>query len=234
MKPGTLSTPSRDLGRPVIRAFGESLIRRLEALEARLTPEGQSPLVLSAERSLLDKLDQQTGDGVTLERKRIRDRALDEEYFQRAIWAGAVLYEAGGLDAINQNAGVMRLPATAVATNPMLHRTFGFNALWPRTQPRLTIWYTAPGGSTNAFNLRFQLRHYPVGGTTAPAVVFSTILTPAGPAVANDVLSATVVGGAIMPTLTAPVRFAVVRIGGDANANSLDILLAVVTMEEIA
>lgn len=234
MKPGALSTPSRDLGRPAIRAFGESLIRRLEALEARLTPEGQAPPVLSAERSLLDKLDQQTGDGVTLERKRIRDRALDEEYFQREMAAGLATYEAGAADAVNANSDVMRLPVTLAGTNPMVKRMLGMNALWPRTRPRLTLWYTSPAGSTNLFNLRFQLRMYAVGGTTAPAVLFSTIFQPAGPAVANTILTASVVGGAVVPSVTAPLRLAVVRIGGDANVNDLDILLALVTFEEIA
>lgn len=176
----------------------------------------------------------EAADATTLERKRIRDRALDERYFQVELWPGAVLYEAGGADAINQNAGVMQLPATLITINPMVHRQCKLLDLWPRTRPRLTMWYTSPVGSTNAFNLRFQARHYPAGGTTAPAVLFSTILTPAGPAVANTIQTATIVGGAIVPSITAPLRFAIARVGGDSNANALDILLAVVAMEEVA
>lgn len=178
--------------------------------------------------------DLEAADATTLERKRIRDRALDERYFQVELWPGAVLYEAGGADAINNNAGVMRLPVTAAGTNPMVHRQTKLLDLWPRARPRLTMWYASPGASTNTFNLRFQLRYYPAGGSTVVATTFSTILTPPGPAVANTILIATVVGGSILPATTAPLRFAIARVGGDSNANDLDILLAVVAMEETA
>lgn len=166
--------------------------------------------------------------------QRVRDRALDEEYFKRELASAHVTYENTAAAAKNGNAFVMRLPATLAGTNPQVHDVVLERDLWPRTRPRLTLWYTSPGASTNAFNLRFQMYHFPAGLTTAVAVVFSTVHQPAGPAVAGTILASTVVGGAVVPSLAAPIRFTVARIGGDTNPNDCDILLAVVTLEEVA
>jgi hypothetical protein len=220
-----------------LKPLALKLIERLEAQERRLAKLERlpaKPVALSAERLLADRLEGHAGHNAVMERERVLHRALDEEYLTRELAPGRVLYEAGGLDAINANAGVMRLPATLVTVNPMVHSQVGMNSLWPRTRPRLNIWYTSTVGAVAAFNLRFQARLYAVGGTTAPAVLFSTILTPPGPAVANTVLFATALAGAVIPSIPAPLRFAVVRIGGDANANDLDILLAKVVFEESA
>ena len=180
--------------------------------------------------------DEREAPGVALERQRLRDRALDEEYFQRELFAGAVTYEVGAADAVNGFSAVMQLPASAPVTFPMVHRMCGMNQLWARTRPRLTMWYTSPVGSTNNFDLRFQVRLHAISAltTAAGSLVFSTQLLAPGPAVANTVLSATVVGGAIMPAIPAPVRLSIARIGGDANANAIDILLAVVVFQESA
>lgn len=171
------------------------------------------------------------------ERERVLQRALDEEYFQRSLEPGRVTYEAGGLDAQSGAfAEVMRLPIAAVGTFPQVHRTARMGALYPRTRPRLTMWYTSPVGSTATFDLRFQLRVYPAGNLTSAIGnrLFNTTFTPAGPAVADTILTTTVVGGAIMSSIPSPIRLTVARIGGDPNVNSLDILLAVITFEEIA
>lgn len=240
MKPVSLDIPSRDLGRSRIRDFGDALIRRLESVERRLAAKepsraGTPPVILTTERALLDRLDSQTGDAVTLERQRILHRALDEEYFRREMSSGTVVYEGGtAADAINQNSAVMRVPATGVGVPSMIHRTFGMNELWARTRPRLLLWYTSPVGSTANFDLRFQLRMFAVGGTTAPGLLFSTNLVVPGPAVANTVLFATVVGGAVVPAIPAPLRFTIARVGADPNVNALDIILAVVVFEEVA
>jgi hypothetical protein len=241
LKPSKLGTPERDLGWAEIRPLAENLIGELErqAKKIQELERGRQPAApplspgLAEARRLLANLAMRTGDAVTLERQRVLHRALDEEYFRRELVATKVNYENGAADAKNGGAFVMRMPATA-GTNPMLHDTVLERDLWPRTRPRLTIWYTSPVGSTNAFNLRFQLVHFPAGLTTAVAAVFSTVFQPAGPAVANTILSASVVGGAVVPSIASPIRLSIVRIGGDANANSLDILTALVTFEEIA
>lgn len=241
MKAAGLQVPARDLGLPSIRPLAEALIKRLESLEARLAaqnlPVGSPvpPVHLGAERALLSRLESRTADAVTLERQRIRDRTIDELALSVELAPGNVTYVLGGADAVNNNADVMQLPVTAAGVNPMAKRTVKLRDLWPRTRARLTMWYTSPGGSTNAFDLRFQLRHYPDAILTSGAtLIFSTQFTPAGPAVANTVLKTTVVGASVLPSLTGPLRFSITRIGADANANALDILLAVVTLEEVA
>jgi hypothetical protein len=245
VKPVHLGTPERDLGWAEIRPLAENLIQELErqakkiqALE-RSRPglaEPSRPGGLAEARRLLTNLAMRTADTVTLERQRVLHRALDEEYFRRDLAPGMVTYEVGAADAANGLTAVMRLPAAAAGTFPMLHRTCRMNALVARTRPRLTMWYTSTVGSTANFDLRFQVRLHAIGAltTAAGSLVFSTQLLAPGPAVANTILSATVVGGAIMPAIPAPVRLSVARIGGDPNVNALDILLAVVTFEEIA
>ncbi len=174
-------------------------------------------------------------DTVTLERQRILHRALDEEYLQRDLAPGLVTYFGGAAEATNGNAEVMQMPATGGGTFTLVNRTCRMNALQARTRPRLTMWYTSPVGSTNTFDLRFQIRLHAVGAlTTAAAALFSTTFTPAGPAVANTILTATIVGGAVIPAIPAPFRLTIARIGGDPNVNALDILLAIVRFEETA
>jgi hypothetical protein len=237
MKPEKLSTPDRDVGRPSIQPLMRALIDRVESIERRLAQQNGAPAAsLQAERSLLSRLDIRPGDGITLEQKRILSRALDEVYFRRELAAGLLVYEGGAADAVNLNAVVARMPhgAAAPANNSFAHRKVAYRDLWARTRPRLNLWYTSPVGSTAAFDLRFQVRMYAPGGTTAPATLFSVQLTPVGPAVANTVLFTTIVGTALVPSLPAPLRLTLVRLGGDANANDLDIVLGAVVFEEVA
>lgn len=237
MKPAKLSTPNRDVGRPSIQPLMRGLIDRIESIEQRLARQNGAPAIsLQAERVLLSMLDAHAGDAVTLEQKRILSRALDEVYFRVDLASGLLIYEGGAANAINQNAAVARLPhgAAAPANNSFGHRAVGFRDHWALTRPRLNLWYTSPVGSTAAYDLRFQLRMFAIGGTTAPSMIFSVQLTPAGPAVANTVLFTTIVGTALVPALPAPLRLTLLRLGGDANVNDLDIVLGVVVFEEVA
>lgn len=165
-----------------------------------------------------------------LEVQRVRDRALDEEYFRRELAAGRVAYEGTVTEPLNGNVVCMRFAAGAEAH---AQKTVLLRDLWPRTRPRLTLWYTSPVGSTATFTVRFRIRPFPAGGTTTSSGIFVDF-TPAGPAVANTVMTATVVIAGAMPSVQAPMLLRVGRLAGDANANDLDILLAVITLEEVA
>lgn len=178
--------------------------------------------------------DVKTADSIRSEKERVLHRALDEAYFQRELAAGTAVYEGGAVaDALNGIETVMRFPAAAAGVNTHARRTVGMNALWARTKPRLTIWYTSPVGSTNTFTVRFTVRMLPVG-IVIPTTIFFVDFTPAGPAAANTTLSATVLGSAVIPSVPAPLILRVGRLGGDANANALDVFLARVTFEEVA
>lgn len=173
-------------------------------------------------------------DPVTLERKRIRQRAADEEYFRREIRPGASTYEGTVTESMNTGV-VMRFPAAGAGTNAHASIVTEGRELWARTRPCLKLWFTSPGGSTNTFNVRFVVRVFPQDALASSGLVFSTDFSPAGPAVANTVQCVSLVGGAILPAIMpVPVQLRVGRMGGDANANALDILLAVVTFEESA
>ena len=234
MKPAKLSTPDRDVGRPSIQPLMRGLIDRIESIEQRLAKQDGSPAVsLQAERSLLSRLDVHAGDAVTLEQKRIMRRALDEEYFRRELSAGHVVYEGAVAEVKNGDETCMRFVPAAAGVNAHAQLTVEGRALWARTRPRLSVWFTSDANGTALFSFRFVVRAFPAGGSTTSAV-FVTDFTAAGPAAAGTVLSATVVGGAIMPALQGPVQIRVGRLGGDANANNLDVLLAVVAFEEVA
>lgn len=164
------------------------------------------------------------------EKDRVLQGALDEVYFRTTLTAGNCAYDAGVVEAANGQALCMQFPAGA--TNHV-RRIEVSRDLWPRTRPRLNLWFTSDAGSTNTFTVRFTVRHF--GAVTGNAsLVFSLDFNPAGPAVAGDVKLATVVGSAVMPSLRAPVHFRVGRITGDANANKLDVLAAEVVLEEVA
>lgn len=174
------------------------------------------------------------GDATSFQRQRVTNQALDETYFKVALAAGLQPYEGVVTEPKNGDAIVMRFPAAAAGTNAHAQRTVESRALWPKTRPRVSVWYTSATGSTNTFNLRFVLRVFGNGSTMTNSV-FVTDFSPAGPAVAGDVKFISCVGGGVFPTSPFGVaQFRLGRLGGDANANGLDILLAVVTLEEVA
>lgn len=172
-------------------------------------------------------------DAVTLERQRVRDRAIDELYFRLPMEPGVGATFAGiTVDTATYSMTVMDMPAGAVSA---YRRTFPVRGLWPRTTARLNLWYTSPVGSTNAFSLRFLARQAGAGTVlTALSAVFSHDFTVPGPAVANTILKTTYrVTGAV---LSSPDLFAYTfaRLAPDANANALRIVYGEVILEEAA
>lgn len=184
--------------------------------------------------STLDR-DLLAGDTVPLERKRALLRAIDEDYFRVDLGAGRVIYEGAVTEPKSGNIFAMRFPAAAAGTNAHAYRAFGSKALWPRTVPRLNLWYTSPGASTNTFTVRFVMWVFGAGALNSAAAIFSIDFTAVGPAVAGTEMFTTVRGGAMFPSSPfGGVEFRVGRVGGDANANDLDVLLAQIVMEESA
>lgn len=159
--------------------------------------------------------------------------AVDEEYFRRELKPGCVVYEGTVTEPLVGNANVMRFAAAGAGVNAHAATQVEQRALWALTRPRLLLWYSSPVGSTNTFSVRFVVRHFAVGNTLSNNV-FVVDFTPPGPAVANTELFATVVGTAVMPVVPSPIQLRVGRLGGDANANALDVVLAVVVFEEVA
>lgn len=187
----------------------------------------------SARLGVLDR-QVESGDAVPFEVKRAVQRAIDETYFKAEIAAGVGVYEGTVTEPKNGDEVVMRFPAAAAGTNAHVQHSVAARPLWVRTRPRLWIWYTSPVGSTNAFSIRFVLRVFGSGSTSVNNI-FTVDFIARGPAAAGGILSATAVGSAIFPTSPYGVaQLRVGRLGGDANPNDLDILLAQVIMEEIA
>jgi hypothetical protein len=180
--------------------------------------------------------DNLSADAVSLEEKRVLVRAVDETYFTVDLAPGLMIYE-GGLITTPKNGNIFaaRFPATAAGTNPSAYKTVSARKLWPRTVPRLKLWYTSPVGSVNTFSVRFVLWVIGAGALTSTAAVFATDMLVPGPTIANTETFATVKGGAMFPSSPfGGAEFRIGRLGGDANANDLDILLAQVVMEESA
>lgn len=175
-----------------------------------------------------------TADPITLERQRGRDRALDETYFREQLSQGRVHYTGTGAAAMNGNAPVMRFPAAVLGTASVMVPA---RELWVGTRPTITIWYTSPVGAVAAFNLRFIAFTFGAGSTTT-APLLDVFWTPPGPAVANTILTskATITVGRFWSSPYGVVKFQLVRHqpGVDANPNDLDVLLATVTLEEVA
>lgn len=170
--------------------------------------------------------------GSGFERQRGLVRAIDETYFRERIVANSVIYSAaGGATAVNGNTRVMRLP-DALTTSASA--TFPARDLWVRTRPKVEVWYTSPTGSTNTFDLMFDLLWFGPGGNTTGGIM-QVSWSPAGPAVANNILKTQAVQASLLPSSPfGVIRARVVRIGTDANIGDLDILQAVVTFEEVA
>lgn len=174
------------------------------------------------------------GDTVPLERKRALLRAVDETYFIVDIAAGDGVDEATITYPKNGDVIVRRIADAAAGTNTNFQRSVSTRKLWPGTIPRLNLWYTSPVGSTAAFSLRFVLRVFGAGAGMNSAV-FVVDFTAPGPAVAGTEAFISVKGGGLFPTSPYGIaQFRLGRLGGDANANDLDILLAQFVMEEQA
>lgn len=175
------------------------------------------------------------GDSVTLENKRKLLRALDETYFRVDIAAGDGVDEVGTITYPKVGDEVVRrFPVAAAGVNQNVQRSVAARDLWVKTVPRLYLWYSSPVGSTNTFSIRFVLRCFG-DGSGMTSGVFVTDFAPPGPAIAGKVQRATVKGGAVFPSSPFGVaQFRYGRLGGDANANDLDVLLAQVVMEESA
>lgn len=228
MKPSVLF--SREEDRRKFERFGEALIRRLESIEARIAEPGLDAPILASERFLLQQVGRPTADSTALEQQRIRDRALDEVYFREALtYSNTVLTTAA--TASNADARVIRFPNAGGFAN----RVVAERDLWIRTRPKIEVWYTSPVGSTANFDLGFALWTFGLTGTTTFTPLAVAWSAP-GPAVANDILKtqATITSGLLPSSPFGSVRLRLERTAGDANANDLDVLLALVTFEEIA
>lgn len=173
------------------------------------------------------------GDATSFQRQRVLLRAVDETYFKVPLGSGYCAYEGAIVETKNGDAFVMQFPAGAPTR---ANRQVESRALWALTRPRLDVWYSSPGGNVAAFNFGFVVRVYGAGSTTVNNVMTVDWTAP-GPAAAGGVLKTTVVGTARFPASPFGVsHFRLVRnrLANDANPNALDVLLAVVTMEEVA
>jgi hypothetical protein len=231
MKPARLSTPDRDVGRPSIQPLVGRILDRMEALERRLaTKDGGPAAMLSAEREMLAKLDMRAGDAVSLERKRVLQRVADEMYFKVPIDAGNCFFELGAAANGNGNAIVMAMPNAGPTT---VGRQVDGRNLWTGTRPKMEIWYSSPVGAVATFDLTFDVRCFAAGATTAGTLLQVAWSAP-GPAAAGDIVKTqAVITSGRLPRAEV-VRVRLVRSGTDANANNLDVLLALVTFEEVA
>jgi len=172
--------------------------------------------------------DPRNADTSRFEKDRGPYQALDETYFTvelepgLGIPVGAAVINAGP-------PGTEDWPAAAITGR---RRTRKLRALWPKTVPRLNVWYTSPGAGAANFTLRFNLLQY--DAATADLLVFSVDFPAPGPAVALTKLFATYL--APTPLLPSPrvCQFSLLRIGPDANANAFRLLHAEVVLEERA
>lgn len=185
----------------------------------------------------LPRRDLIASDAVTLERQRIRDRALDERYFHVEIEPGQGVAPAAIVpDAATFSFNFEDWPPGA-ATNR--RRNVRRLELWPKTLIRLHLWYTSPVGSTNAFTIGFRLRQLDAGlslaaAAAAPILVTNPSFSFPGPAVANDVLYGT--GTTTVSVLPSPrvCGVTLTRIAPDANANDFRFILADFEFREVA
>lgn len=223
MKPSALNIPSRDMG---LQPGLSALAQRLETVERRLAAVDGHP----AERAVNVM---GSADTVTLERQRVRDRVTDELYFKLSLAAGAMSIFTGPVTTpANGDANVMRFGPGALGA---IERQHPGRSLWVGTRARISILYTSPVGNVANFAFRFLIRSFGAGSiTTATPLVVNW--TAPGPAVANTYLETTalITAGRVWSSPLFALETRLVRVAPDANPNDLDILLAVVTLEEVA
>jgi hypothetical protein len=242
VKPATLGTPERDLGWAEIRPLAENLIEELErqAKKIQALEKGRQPAAplaspgLAEARRLLSRLSLRTGDAVTLERQRVLHRAADETYFRLVFSPGEGVLD-GAATVVDGTTYVFPFedyPAAAIA---MRRKNVKLRELWPRTRVRMNLFYTSPVGSTNTFTVGFRLRQVGTGMSLAtPFLVANPTANVPGPAVANDVLFATLTTTAAMLPTPEVVSLTFTRAAPDANANALRVILVEFVLQEVA
>lgn len=223
MKPAKLDIVSRDLG---LAPTLSNMAKRLETLERRLgavdgLPAG-APLASG-----------RAADAVTLERQRVRDRAIDEVYFKMEIEPGVGATFAGiTLDTATYSFTVMDMPAGAVSAYRRSKRVRG---LWPRTTAKLELWFTSPVGNTANFSMTFLGRMSGAGFVLgSPGTAFSAPFTMPGPAVANTIQKVTYRTTGAFPSSPELFALTLARLAPDANPNALRIIYGEMTLEESA
>jgi hypothetical protein len=158
---------------------------------------------------------------------------VDENYFKVDLGVGNVFYEGVVTEQKIADAISSRFPAAAAADNRHMELQVPAKPLWVGTLPVLSLWYTSPGSSTATFNVRFVIRVFGAGGTCSSALSVVDVTLP-GPAVLNSVLFTRLRAAVAIPASPfGIVQLRVGRLGGDANANGLDILQASVQFQEM-
>lgn len=157
------------------------------------------------------------------ERWRVVDEALSEVYMEGWLGTGAGV-RVGAADG-QSNFGYTSFPNGAQTS---VRYELKVRQRWHGCGLYIKVWYTSPVGSTNTFSVTVGGRQTREGqNLLAPLSIFTTNLTPAGPAVAQDVkvyelTTATGIISAYFDVLS--LRF--VRNDPDANANELWQILA--------
>jgi len=227
-----LPQPEMNLERR-LREAEERIVARIHELEKwRALKEGRpAPPPPSLPPMLPQR--QPKAPGAVLASQRTMQRAFDEEYFRAHLQPGNAVYYFGAAAGGSASADAMQFPdgAATIASCQVEEREH-----WVGTQPKVEIWYTSPVGNVATFDLTFLLLFFGAGGTTAGATR-SGVWSPPGPAVAGTILKTQflLTGGRAPSSPYGFCRLYLSRNGvADANNGQLDVLLALVTMEERA
>lgn len=158
--------------------------------------------------------------GFDRERWRTLSGAASEVYMEGWLGPGDWALDGVGVkdDATNN------LPYTILpnGVTGRMRVNFKTRQRWHGCGFRLKVWYSADAGSTNTFNIAAGLRQLREGGSiTTPLSLFAVNLTPAGPAVGQDVKTFEYVSAAgLVSAYYDILSLRIVRDGAaDSNAN---------------
>lgn len=175
-----------------------------------------------------------SADAITLERKRILQRAVDEVYFRIEIEPGQGVL-SGAATAVDGTTYAFDFEDFPAAAGTNRRRNVRRKDLWPKTLIRMNVWYTSPVGSTNTFAIGVRVRQLGTGMSLAtPALVANPTANVPGPAVANDVLFATLTTTVALLPDPEVVGLSFTRNAPDANANALRVILVEFVCQEVA
>ena len=173
-------------------------------------------------------------DAVRLEQGRILGRAVDEVYFRVELEPGQGVL-SGAATVIDATTYAFTFEDFPAAAGTNRRRNVRRKDLWPRTLIRMNVWYTSPVGSTNTFAIGVRVRQLGTGMSLAtPALVANPTANVPGPAVANDVLFATLTTTVALLPAPEVVGLSFTRNAPDANANALRVILVEFVCQEVA
>ena len=213
----------------VERSFGQ----RLYEVEKRQAEREGRPVPSRPEPPQPPQDLPQRSPGAERERQRTLLRAIDELYFRVEIEPGqGALDGASVIDATAVGFNFEDFPAGA---NTSRRRNVRRRDLWPKTLVRMNVWYTSPVGSTATFNLAMRVRQLGTGMSLGtPALVSAVNALVPGPAVAGDILFATMVSTVALLPAPEVVGFSFASIVGGTNVNALRWILAEFVCQEVA